>query len=144
VHRSYLLYICTWTLIWFFIMLEYGLQTHTHIYLSKIIVIKHHINWSYRLPKCGYHGYHSKTGIANSSWFAQCSGYPTYWNTSYDKEEYLADQKSFISSLYILFSKEHVFMVTCLVYIEYQNFTRIHIREIILKVLILFEESNCL
>ena len=35
-------------------------------------------------------------------------------------------------------------MMTCLVYIEYQNFTRIHIMEIILKVLILFEEINCL
>jgi hypothetical protein len=38
---------------------------------------------------------------------AQCSGYPTYWNTSYDKEEQLADYKSFISSLNILFNKEH-------------------------------------
>jgi hypothetical protein len=41
---------------------------------------------------------------------AQCSGYPTYWNTSYDKydkEEQLADHKSFISSLNILFYKEH-------------------------------------
>ena len=35
-------------------------------------------------------------------------------------------------------------MMTFLVYIEYQNFTRIHIEEIILQVLILFEESNCL
>ena len=39
--------------------------------------------------------------------FAQWSGYPTYWNTSYDKEEHLADHKSFISSLNILFNKEH-------------------------------------
>jgi hypothetical protein len=39
--------------------------------------------------------------------FAQCSGYPTYWNTSYDKEEHLADHKSFISSLNILLNKEH-------------------------------------
>ena len=38
---------------------------------------------------------------------AQCSDYPTYWNTSYDKEEHLADHKSFISSLNILFNKEH-------------------------------------
>ena len=38
---------------------------------------------------------------------AQCSGNPTYWNTSYDKEEYLADHKSFISSLNILLNKEH-------------------------------------
>jgi hypothetical protein len=38
---------------------------------------------------------------------AQCSGYPTYWNTSYDKEEHLADHKSFMSSLNILFNKEH-------------------------------------
>jgi hypothetical protein len=67
-----------------------------------------------------------------------------YWNTSYDKEEHLADHKSFISSLYILFSKEHVFMMTFLVYIEYHNFTRIHIWEIILKVIIPFEEMNCL
>ena len=42
--------------------------------------------------------------------------------------------------MYILFSKEHVFMMTCLVYIEYQNFTRIHIREIILKVLIFLKK----
>jgi hypothetical protein len=35
-------------------------------------------------------------------------------------------------------------MMTFLVYIEYQNFTRIHIEEIILQLLILFEESNCL
>ena len=33
-------------------------------------------------------------------------------------------------------------MMTFLVYIEYQNFTIIHIEEIILHVLILFEESN--
>ena len=39
--------------------------------------------------------------------FAQCSGYPTYWNTSYDKEEHLADHNSFISSLNILSNKEH-------------------------------------
>jgi hypothetical protein len=32
-------------------------------------------------------------------------------------------------------------MMNCLVDIEYQNFTRIHIEEIILQVLILFEES---
>jgi hypothetical protein len=38
---------------------------------------------------------------------AQFSGYPTYWNTSYDKEEHLADHNSFISSLNILFNKEH-------------------------------------
>jgi hypothetical protein len=31
--------------------------------------------------------------------------------------------------------------MTCLVDIEYQNFTRIHIEEIILQVLIIFEES---
>ena len=31
--------------------------------------------------------------------------------------------------------------MTFLLYIEYQNFTRIHIEEIILQVLILFEES---
>jgi hypothetical protein len=35
-------------------------------------------------------------------------------------------------------------MITVLVYIEYQNFTRIRIEEIILQVLILFAESNCL
>ena len=35
-------------------------------------------------------------------------------------------------------------MMTFLIYIEYQNFTRIHIDEIILPVLILFGESNCL
>ena len=34
-------------------------------------------------------------------------------------------------------------MMTFLVYIEYQNFTRIHIEEILLQVVILFEESNC-
>ena len=39
--------------------------------------------------------------------FGQWSGYPTYWNTSYDKEEHLADHKSFISSLNILFNKEY-------------------------------------
>ena len=38
---------------------------------------------------------------------AQCSGNPTYWNISYDKEEHLADHKSFISSLNIMFNKEH-------------------------------------
>jgi hypothetical protein len=38
---------------------------------------------------------------------AQCSGNPTYWNTSYDKEKYLVDHKSFISSLNILINKEH-------------------------------------
>ena len=38
---------------------------------------------------------------------AQCSGYPAYWNTSYDKGKHLADHKSFISSLDILFNKEH-------------------------------------
>ena len=37
----------------------------------------------------------------------QCSGYPTYWNTSYDKEEHLADHKSFISSLNIQFTTQH-------------------------------------
>jgi hypothetical protein len=37
---------------------------------------------------------------------AQCSGFVTYRNTSFDKEEYLADDKSFISSLNILFNKE--------------------------------------
>jgi len=31
--------------------------------------------------------------------------------------------------------------MTVLLYIEYQNFTRIHIEEIMLQVLILFEES---
>jgi hypothetical protein len=41
-------------------------------------------------------GYHSKTGTVNSSSFGKCSGYPTYWNTRYDKEEHLADHKSFI------------------------------------------------
>ena len=39
---------------------------------------------------------------------AQCFDNPTYWNTSYDKEEYLADHKSFISVFNILFNKEHV------------------------------------
>ena len=34
--------------------------------------------------------------------------------------------------------------MTFLVYIEYQNFTRIRIEEIILQVLILFAESDCL
>jgi hypothetical protein len=34
-------------------------------------------------------------------------------------------------------------MITFLVYIEYQNFTRIRIEEIILQVLIFFAESNC-
>ena len=36
----------------------------------------------------------------------QYSGFLTYWNTSYDNEEHLADDKSFISSLNILFNKE--------------------------------------
>ena len=35
-------------------------------------------------------------------------------------------------------------MMTFLVYIEFQNITRIQIEEIILQVLILFEESSCL
>ena len=39
--------------------------------------------------------------------FVQCSGYPTYWSTNYDKEEHLADHKSFIPSLNIMLSKEH-------------------------------------
>jgi hypothetical protein len=38
---------------------------------------------------------------------AQCSGYPTYLNTNYGREENLADHKSFISSLNILLSKEN-------------------------------------
>jgi hypothetical protein len=38
---------------------------------------------------------------------AQCSGNPTYWNTSYDKEKYLPDHKSLISSLNTLLNKEH-------------------------------------
>jgi hypothetical protein len=38
---------------------------------------------------------------------AQCSGYPTYLNAGYGREENLADHKSFISELNILFSKEH-------------------------------------
>ena len=38
---------------------------------------------------------------------AQCSGNTTYWNTSYDKEEHLADHKSYISSLNILVNKEN-------------------------------------
>jgi hypothetical protein len=33
--------------------------------------------------------------------------------------------------------------MTFLAYIEYQNFTRIHIEELILQALIHFEESNC-
>ena len=41
------------------------------------------------------------------AFFAQCSGYPTYWSTNYDKEEHLADHKAFISSLNILLNKEH-------------------------------------
>ena len=32
---------------------------------------------------------------------------PTCWNTSYDKEEHLADHKSYISSLNILVNKEN-------------------------------------
>ena len=32
---------------------------------------------------------------------------PTYWNTSYDKEEHLADHKSYISSLNILVNKQN-------------------------------------
>ena len=38
---------------------------------------------------------------------AQCYATLTYWNISYDKEEYLADQKSLISSLNTLLNKEH-------------------------------------
>ena len=38
---------------------------------------------------------------------ARCSGNLTYWNTSYDKDDHLAVRKSFISSLNILFNKEH-------------------------------------
>jgi hypothetical protein len=50
--------------------------------------------------QCGYHGYQNKTGTVNSSSFAKCSGYPTHWNTRYDKEEHLADHKSFIENTY--------------------------------------------
>jgi hypothetical protein len=42
---------------------------------------------------------------------AQCSGNPTYWNTSYDKEKYLPDHKSLISSLNTLLNKEHKFLL---------------------------------
>jgi len=35
-------------------------------------------------------------------------------------------------------------MVTFLVYIEYQNFTRIHIEKDILQVLLLVQQRNCL
>ena len=45
--------------------------------------------------------------------------------------------------LNILFRKDHVFMTTFLIYIEYQNFTRMHTDEIILPVFILFGETNC-
>ena len=38
---------------------------------------------------------------------AKCYATQTYWNTSYDKEEYLADHKSLISSLNTLLNKEH-------------------------------------
>jgi hypothetical protein len=38
---------------------------------------------------------------------AQCSGYPTYWNTSYDKDEYLVDHMSFISSLHVQFNTQN-------------------------------------
>jgi hypothetical protein len=38
---------------------------------------------------------------------AQCYATLTYWNISYDKEEYLADQKLLISSLNTLLNKEH-------------------------------------
>ena len=52
---------------------------------------------------------------------AQCSGYPTYLNTSYGGEENLADHKSFISSLNILFSKGHD-DISCLYWIaKFQN-----------------------
>jgi hypothetical protein len=63
-----------------------------------------------------YHGYQSKTGIVNSGWIwalmkqlsiAQCYATLTYWITSYDKEEYLADHKTLISSLNTLLNKEH-------------------------------------
>jgi hypothetical protein len=42
VQRSYLLHMCAWTLIYFLIVLELGSKIRTP--LSKIIVIKHHIN----------------------------------------------------------------------------------------------------
>jgi hypothetical protein len=38
---------------------------------------------------------------------AQCYATLTYWITSYDKEEYLADHKTLISSLNTLLNKEH-------------------------------------
>ena len=38
---------------------------------------------------------------------AQCYATLTYWNTSYDKEEYLVDHKSLISSLNTLLNMEH-------------------------------------
>ena len=72
---------------------------------------------------------------------AKCSGYHAYLKTSYDKEEHLADPKSFISSLTIPFYEEHDYFF---VYVEYQNFTGIHQEEIILHVFILFQENSLL
>ena len=72
---------------------------------------------------------------------AQCYATLTYWNTSYDEEEYLADHKSLISSLNTLLNKEHDDL-SSLYWIT--NFTRIHIQKRILQVLLLFQQSNLL
>jgi hypothetical protein len=71
----------------------------------------------------------------------QCSGYPTYWNTSYEKEEHLVDHKSFISSLNILFNKEHVTWWLFSFKLNTKS-SQESIEKILLQVLILFEESN--
>jgi hypothetical protein len=105
VQRRYLLHMFAWTLIYLLIVLELGSKIRTH--LSKIIVIKHHINWSYGKLKFGNRKQWLIWSLMEQLSIAQCSGYPTYWNTSYDEEEQLAGHKSFISSLNILFNKEH-------------------------------------
>ena len=66
---------------------------------------------------------------------AQCSDHPTYWNTNYDN--WLITSHSSHHCIFCLASN----MFTFLVYIEYHNFTRIHIEKIILQVLILFQEN---
>ena len=57
---------------------------------------------------------------------AQCSGNPTYWNTSYGREEHLAGHKSFISSLNILFNQEDDDL-SCLYWITKLSFHLMHV-----------------
>jgi hypothetical protein len=44
---------------------------------------------------------------------AQCYATLTYWNTSYEKEEYLADHKSLISSYQLMKFDDNYFRQMC-------------------------------